>query len=190
MLLFWRLLSPITTWISPHYNQILYHSSRADQRLSGWGGGVGLGRSPIFSTFLHFPYEDENKIPIRRGVNPPTPPSLPHRSASAHRSFRLLNVSESCSYLGIVLSSQCSFLQTQQNIADGGLNALYRLYKDTYELYNPKLGFLCSLFDKLVLPILDYGSEIWGLHVAPAVERVHLQCYAFKENDSKLFCVW
>ena len=30
-------------------------------------------------------------------------------------------------------------------------------------------------FDKLVSPILNYGSEVWGFHKAPAIESVHLQ---------------
>ena len=34
---------------------------------------------------------------------------------------------------------------------------------------------MCSLFDKLVAPILHYGCEVWGFHKAEAVERVHLR---------------
>ena len=36
---------------------------------------------------------------------------------------------------------------------------------------NPPL--LCDLFDKMILPILSYGSEIWGFHQADAIEKVH-----------------
>ena len=32
-----------------------------------------------------------------------------------------------------------------------------------------------ELFDKLVLPILTYGCEVWGFHTAISIERVHLQ---------------
>jgi hypothetical protein len=32
-----------------------------------------------------------------------------------------------------------------------------------------------KLFDSLVLPILCYGSEIWGLHKAPDIERVYVK---------------
>ena len=32
-----------------------------------------------------------------------------------------------------------------------------------------------DLFDKLILPILNYGSEVWGFSKAETIERVHLQ---------------
>lgn len=32
-----------------------------------------------------------------------------------------------------------------------------------------------KLFDSMVLPILCYGSEIWGLHKAPDIERVYVK---------------
>ena len=31
------------------------------------------------------------------------------------------------------------------------------------------------LFDAMVLPILNYGAEIWGFHSGPDVERVYLK---------------
>ena len=30
-----------------------------------------------------------------------------------------------------------------------------------------------NVFDKLITPILNYGSEVWGFHKAPAIESVH-----------------
>ena len=45
------------------------------------------------------------------------------------------------------------------------------LYKLTFLSPRHKL----ELFDKLVTPILDYGSEIWGFIQGNAIERVHLQ---------------
>jgi len=32
-----------------------------------------------------------------------------------------------------------------------------------------------DLFDKLILPIRNYGSEVWGFVKGSSVERVHLQ---------------
>ena len=34
---------------------------------------------------------------------------------------------------------------------------------------------MINLFDKLILPILNYCSEVWGFIQANPVERVHLQ---------------
>ena len=64
--------------------------------------------------------------------------------------------------------------QTQSNPADRGLKEVYTLFNDTDELYAPDPNFLCSPFDKLVQPVLVYGSEMWGFHSAVDVERVHL----------------
>ena len=33
---------------------------------------------------------------------------------------------------------------------------------------------LCTLFDKLVMPVLLYGSEIWEFHKDLDIEKVHL----------------
>ena len=33
---------------------------------------------------------------------------------------------------------------------------------------------ILDLFDKLITPILNYGSEDWGFHNAKAVETVHM----------------
>ena len=32
-----------------------------------------------------------------------------------------------------------------------------------------------DLFDKLILPILNYSSEVWGFHKANNIERIHTQ---------------
>ena len=74
----------------------------------------------------------------------------------------LLKVSESVSYLGLTLSSRGKFLLTQRNLADRGLKAVYKLLKDTHDLYDPDLKFMCSLYDKLILPVVHYNCEIWG----------------------------
>ena len=59
---------------------------------------------------------------------------------------KLLTISNSVSYLGLVLSCSGKF----SNLADRGLKAVYELFNDTHELYAPDPNFLCSLFDKLV----------------------------------------
>ena len=43
-----------------------------------------------------------------------------------------------------------------------------------HESYAPEPSFLCTLFDKLVIPVLLYGSEIWGFHKAVDIEKDHL----------------
>ena len=38
-----------------------------------------------------------------------------------------------------------------------------------------KCDMCCDLFDKLITPILCYGSEVWGFNRGDTIERVHLQ---------------
>jgi hypothetical protein len=45
------------------------------------------------------------------------------------------------------------------------------LYKFTDISVRHKL----DLFDKMILPILNYGSEVWGFNQGKAVERLHMQ---------------
>jgi hypothetical protein len=33
----------------------------------------------------------------------------------------------------------------------------------------------CYLLDTMVLPVLNYGAEIWGFHPADNIERLHFQ---------------
>ena len=44
------------------------------------------------------------------------------------------------------------------------------MYKFTHISVKDKL----DLFDKLILPILNYGNQIWGFNPGKAIERVHL----------------
>ena len=41
--------------------------------------------------------------------------------------------------------------------------------------FNIPLDLQCELFDKLVAPILLYGSEIWGFGSNAVAEREHLK---------------
>ena len=73
------------------------------------------------------------------------------------------------------LSDRGKFDVLQKNIANCSTRDLFKLYKDLYHLHNLKIHFQCELFDKIIIPIGDYGCEVWGFHKAPAIERVHLQ---------------
>ena len=53
----------------------------------------------------------------------------------------------------------------------------FTVYRVLKNMYDPNVSLQCSLFDKLVHPVIDYGSgcEVWGFHKAPAVEKLYLQ---------------
>ena len=73
------------------------------------------------------------------------------------------------SYLGIVFTAGGSFNQTQITLA------FFKLNKYLFNFTNISIKHRLELFDKLVLPILNYGCEVWGFHMANNIERVHTQ---------------
>jgi hypothetical protein len=76
-------------------------------------------------------------------------------------------------YLGLVFSHTGSFARAQQTLAAQAKKAVFSLYKYTRKFVNLDPFVMCDLFDKMVVPILCYASEVWGFHKAEAVERVH-----------------
>lgn len=88
---------------------------------------------------------------------------------------KLLHVLDSYSYLGVELSYTGKFLKLQDALASSGTRALYSLYRVLKNMYDPNVSLQCSLFDKLVHPVIDYSCEVWGFHKVPAVEKLHLQ---------------
>ena len=87
----------------------------------------------------------------------------------------LLEIVSKFKYLGIVFTSGGSFSEAQNTLAGQAQKAIFKmntyLYKFTFLSPRHKL----ELFDKLVTPILNYGSEIWGFIQVNTIERVHLQ---------------
>ena len=39
------------------------------------------------------------------------------------------------------------------------------------------IGHQLSLYDKLIIPILSYGQEVWGFESALNIERINLKYY-------------
>ena len=68
-----------------------------------------------------------------------------------------------------------SFAAAQSALSGQAQKAIFKLnrylYKFTYISPKHKL----ELFDKLIAPILNYSSEVWGFIQANSIERVHLQ---------------
>ena len=81
-------------------------------------------------------------------------------------------VNEFC-YLGIVLNYNGKYQKTQKKLALQCRKAMFALKRKCNNMdfnYNT----LLSLFDTYVASIAFYGCEIWGLHQAPDIEKVHL----------------
>ena len=74
------------------------------------------------------------------------------------------------SYLGVVFTSGGSCFKTQQTLAGQALKAIFTLNK----YLSPKVAHVLDRFDRLIAPILNYSSEVWGFHKSDDVETVHL----------------
>ena len=78
-------------------------------------------------------------------------------------------------YLGIYFSTKLSFTAACKDIASRGKRALVYIVRKLSALDNQSLELFLKIFDSQVQPILQYGSEIWGLYdAASQCENVHL----------------
>ena len=98
---------------------------------------------------------------------------LPRNMAFFYNGERLEIVKEfKC--LGMVFTTGGSFSEAQNTLVGQAQKAIFKLnrylYKFTYISPKHKL----DLFDKLISPILNYSSEVWGFIQANSIERVHL----------------
>ena len=77
-------------------------------------------------------------------------------------------------YLGVYFSRSGSFLKTRKYLQEKAIKAMYGLLQ---KCRKNKLSIECQLdmFDRIVLPVLLYGSEIWGFENLDIIERVHLR---------------
>ena len=85
-----------------------------------------------------------------------------------------LAIVSSFSYLGIVFSTGGSFSECHKTLAGQALKAIFKLNRYLYNFTNITPRHKLELFDKLVTPILNYGSEVWVFAKATQVERIHM----------------
>ena len=76
-------------------------------------------------------------------------------------------------YLGIVFSYTGSFSETQSVLAQQGRKALFCLKSKIKQFLNIDPVMKCDLFDKLVLPVLMYGCEVWVFYPDKTIDQVH-----------------
>ena len=91
----------------------------------------------------------------------------------------LLEQVTSFTYLGVTLSSNGNFFQTQKALAEQANKAFYSL-NELFDKVHLNITEKIKLFDSMILPILNYGCEVWGFHPAPNVEALHFK--NFKAN--------
>ena len=77
------------------------------------------------------------------------------------------------SYLGMIFNYNGKFNTTQKHVADQGRKALFAI-NSALKQCNFNVETKCAVFDTYINSILSYGSEVWGFHKAPDVEKIHL----------------
>ena len=78
-------------------------------------------------------------------------------------------------YLGVVFTIGGSFYETHESLSGPALKAIFKLKVCVNQFTNISVAHMLALFDKLILPILTYGSEVSGFSKADSVERIQLQ---------------
>ena len=112
---------------------------------------------------------DKTKIMVFRkgGVLP--------RNLKFYYNGQQLEIVNKFRYLGVVFTAGGSFSECQNTLAGQAQKAIFQLNKYLYKFTFLSPRHKLELFDKLILPILNYGGEEWGFSQANVIERVHLQ---------------
>ena len=69
-----------------------------------------------------------------------------------------------------MVTTRGSFTETQNTLAGQARKALFLLEKYVYKFTTLTVSHMVVLFDKLILPFLNYSSEVWGFIQANTVE--------------------
>lgn len=99
---------------------------------------------------------------------------LPHNLNFTYGNSKIEIVNKFC-YLGVVFSAGGSNFETQKTLSGQALKAIFTLNKYLFNFTSLKPSHVLDLFDKLITPILNFGSEVWGFSKSPSIETVHLQ---------------
>ena len=83
-----------------------------------------------------------------------------------------LEVVQSFKYLGVHFFKNGNWFRTQKRLANHASRALHNLFALFRQLDLP-MSEQCKLFDILVGSILNYSSEVWGMHDANDIEVIH-----------------
>ncbi len=101
----------------------------------------------------------------------------------------VLEVVENYTYLGIVFSWNGKFDKAKQELAKKATRAMFAIIQKGRRM-NLEIDLMLKLFDACVMPILLYGSEVWGYERIDVLEKVHtrfckiiLHCSKFTHNS-------
>ena len=80
-------------------------------------------------------------------------------------------------YLGLFFTTTLSWSLSKRTLAAQANKALGMLSMYNYKCNGLPHEMYLNIFDKMILPILLYGSEIWGFKYSDKIEQVkHIFC--------------
>ena len=85
-----------------------------------------------------------------------------NKHALYYRGSKLDNASN-YKYLGLQFSTYGNFTYAKQEIKKVSLKALYKLRKEMCDHFRDDVQLTMKIFDTVIIPILMYGSEVWGV---------------------------
>ena len=88
----------------------------------------------------------------------------------------IIEVVRNFTYLGIKLNYNNRFNVAQKDLTERASRAMFALIKKGKNLHLP-LDVMIDLFDNMVLPVLLYGSEVWGFQCIPLLEKLQIKFY-------------
>lgn len=78
-------------------------------------------------------------------------------------------------YLDVIFTSGGAYNEMDKMLSGQALKGIFQLNKYLYKFTPLSSKHILELFDKLISPILNYLSEVWGLSEGKNTERIHLQ---------------
>ena len=82
-------------------------------------------------------------------------------------------------YLGMLFSSRLSWSPAKSNLAAKATKALHSIQVVIRRFGRMSIANSFKLFDTIVVPVLCYGSEIWGHEFSENIERVQIKFCRF-----------
>lgn len=77
-------------------------------------------------------------------------------------------------YLSVIFMTGGVFNEMDKMLAGQALKATFQLNKYLYKFTPITPKHMLNLYDKLVIPVMNYCSELWGFYKATHIERAHL----------------
>ena len=90
-------------------------------------------------------------------------------------------------YLGVIFTRNGKFAKCKKRLYDQASKAMFKLLQTAREQDLP-LNVTLELFDKMISPILLYGSEVWGFENISLIEKLQLKFirYLFRLNKGTM----